>query len=390
MSNDVRLLQHRNLRPERVLILVMLAVTLPLCVANFLYNPQDAVGWAGLVFLALLCGFIFPILPYRWRGRFRKQVACGLQGFSSQQTLGKIRRWKAWPQHSFLSVNVRENKWPMLRLVERDYAATSAAGQIERTLAHVFLRMNRQLYRNVEIGKRLRNEATGQPASVADADVQSCTHCPDCGYRQMTSSRVCPECGWTNDAADVVLFGRNGPQASGSALRRNRRSLRARWSVIVLLGGHVLVFVLTAFASTKLQNSPLLPSLYLLLVAIVFLLASTWGLAWFLRSIESKAEKEERAINVAEGPAGEIVLRLQAAGFAQHLVGRRGVPLQAYDKGSRWRVTRWPGGLRVRCDRVGVRPGKRNENRPVDFVCNAAEPRAAVQEIRRRLGILLA
>jgi rubredoxin len=278
----------------------------------------------------------------------------------------------------------------MLRLVERDYAATSAAGQIERTLAHVFLRMNRQLYRNVEIGKRLRNEATGQPASVADADVQSCTHCPDCGYRQMTSSRVCPECGWTNDAADVVLFGRNGPQASGSALRRNRRSLRARWSVIVLLGGHVLVFVLTAFASTKLQNSPLLPSLYLLLVAIVFLLASTWGLAWFLRSIESKAEKEERAINVAEGPAGEIVLRLQAAGFAQHLVGRRGVPLQAYDKGSRWRVTRWPGGLRVRCDRVGVRPGKRNENRPVDFVCNAAEPRAAVQEIRRRLGILLA
>ena len=99
---------------------------------------------------------------------------------------------------------------------------------------------------------------------------------------------------------------------------------------------------------------------------------------------EDARRKADRLGDARTGPAGLACLRLTAGGFAQSPLLKPNVKPRPWAESQNWRVQRWPGGVRVRCDR----PGRRHRwwrTRPVDFLCDLADPKADVAALRRRL-----
>ena len=260
--------------------------------------------------------------------------------------------------------------------------------QVNRTHSYVNQTLGPALHRRVA---EARDVVPGGRETPNLERVGRVSHCPECGYAlaglpQQEHNR-CPECGWGWSAGDVVLYGRRGPTG--------RRSLGFGGVALVLvagLGGGV-IGALTTFVPIFLlfwawRNLPPSASYAVTAVVLVGGIAFFW---WLIRRAtlggEADREKADRLGDARTGPAGTTCLRLQRGGFSVAPILARGVEITPWDEATTWRVQRWPGGVRVRCDRAGKRH-RWWRSRPVDFLCDLADPDGDVPRLRQALACL--
>jgi hypothetical protein len=315
----------------------------------------------------------------------RTQVRFRSDGYAIASRLKPLQTYKPWPEHAFLRVRGKLfGGWTVVlgsREVSPKPVPIASLGQVNKQ--HVYRLVSgsvRSVHERILAGRRF----LPQP-SPTRADVDQITHCPACVYdMRHVPSRTCPECGFTSAEGDVVLFGRAGPTAVSVG---GVFGLKGVLTLVgLMLGGAVAGGASVVLLFFLWRNLP--PGwshVSIAALAVLILGVGAASIARVTRYGEAKRERDDRLADAATGPAGQTVLRLHRDGFAQHSLGRREVKLRPYDAGVDWRVQLWPGGLRVRCDRPSRWRWRRRTNRPIDYLCDVADPRAAARQVRRRL-----
>ncbi len=383
----------RQLRRERLAMLWSLASVLVVAVVILM------VTWDVKVFLFLmaLAGVVGLIAVLSWlltrkgrRNRWRRQVRLRAGGIAQRQILGPIKpgKWKDWPDLPVvrfetgtgtlkgLLVGGREATPKAYRLFGQSFGSTN---QPNRWKAMVDVPLSPRAHRLVAAARDLAGDRP-QPACE---HVGRVSHCPDCLYRlaglsaddesDATPTR-CPECGWAWAPDDVILYGRRGPSFGTGLSLRGLPTLTA-----AIIGGGLAGFVggaLPIFLILWAWQS--LPPGWSHAAVAVGLMAVIGGTAWLVaraaRWGEASREKADRLGDAADAPAGLMCLRLTAAGLHQGLLGAADAKPIAWTDLAPPRVQRWPGGVRLRADRRGKPWRWWRSTRPIDFVCDLADP----------------
>ena len=390
----------RQVRRERLILLWSLVAVAVFWALILLFDDdREVLPWLALVAVgAVGVGFLAHLLTGGRRNRWRRQLRLRESGYAQRLLLGPVKpaKWKDWPDLPVVRfesgtgtlkgvlLGAREATPKVYRVFGQAFGSTN---QPNAWKAMVDVPLSPRAHRIVAAARALAGDRK-QPASERVGRV---SHCPACLYRLAGLSADderddaptrCPECGWAWAPGDVVLYGRRGPSFAGNIGPRGILALLA-----AIVGGGLAGFVVGALPIFLMiwawRNLPPGWSHASLAVGLMFVVG---GLAWLVaksaRWGEAARQKADRLGDAADAPAGLMCLRLSRAGLHQALLGEPDAEPIAWNDLDPPRIQRWPGGVRVRADKRGKPRRWWRPNRPVDFVCDLADP-ADVNRLRR-------
>ena len=356
-------------------------------------EPEDAMSALAL---GLFMGVPLLVAAYWYarhyhRGRAFAVLRARPEGWSRQLRLGPAKRWTDWPDHGFVRYEPLANGALVLigsreaaPQTSRIFGRTLPSNQPNRRRAFVVAKPTRRTFRQIEAARAML------PLSPTFDAVDKVSHCPACGYRLAEMPQEgggrCAECGWAWQDGETVLFGRKGPTfGKGISLGGIASGLAAG------VGGGLLGAAATAgpmllliWAWQSLPPGYSHAAVALILVGIIAGLVAIVVKA--ARFGERDRDRRDRLGDASTGPPGTIALRLQKGGVHQGPFGDPTAKLTPWEKLQGCRVQRWPGGVRVRCDRRGKPHRWWRGGRPIDFLFDCADPRGEAATLRHLVG----
>ena len=373
-------------------------------------GDNDKAG--GLLLLASMLLLMTALLTWcalrLHRGRNFSVLRLRPHGWARRTRLGvvPVSKWKPWPKNTFIRFGTFDTGGQPARTVllgsreavPRTYTLGTEGmrgfNQPNRMRASMSAKASRDLFDRIAAARRLRDRVLNDGGGPTLEHVGRASHCPSCGYAftglsadDESDSRGghCPECGWEWMPETVLFYGRNGPTFGSLGNGKTGPVTMAKTLIAILaitlvsgLGGLVPILLIAWAWKT-------LPPGYSHVALVLGVLLVVGGLTALIakaaRLGESKRERDDRLEDARGGPAGLAFLEVFPTHSRQGWITDANATPLPRDEIGLLRVTALPGGLRVRGERRG-KPFRWFRRRPIDFMCDLAEPRREAKRLR--------